>query len=280
MIGIGVGIDYALFIVTRYREALHRTNNPEAAVLEAMTTSGRAVVFAGFTVMVSRARHAPHGPQLPARARGRHVARRRDRGRWPRSRCCPRCSGSSGFTIDKLKVGRRKPEHAARACGTAGRAPCSGAPARSRSPASRCSSSSRCRCCRCASAAPTPATTRPARPPTRRTTSSPTGFGPGANGPILVVANTAEARAAAAAAEADPGAALDARGRVGHRPTAERGRHRGDRDADREDRSAGRDDRAAGAPPARRRRPRGHRRARARRSTSAVRPRARSTSPT
>ena len=38
MIGLGVGIDYALFIVTRYREALHRTNNPEAAVLEAMTT--------------------------------------------------------------------------------------------------------------------------------------------------------------------------------------------------------------------------------------------------
>ena len=40
MIGIGVGIDYALFIVTRYREALHRTASPEAAVLEAMTTVG------------------------------------------------------------------------------------------------------------------------------------------------------------------------------------------------------------------------------------------------
>ena len=53
MIGIGVGIDYALFIVTRYREALQRTSSPEAAVLEAMTTSGRAVVFAGFTVMIS-----------------------------------------------------------------------------------------------------------------------------------------------------------------------------------------------------------------------------------
>ena len=30
MIGIGVGIDYALFIVTRYRDALHRTGSPEA----------------------------------------------------------------------------------------------------------------------------------------------------------------------------------------------------------------------------------------------------------
>ncbi|HEU5481384.1 MAG TPA: MMPL family transporter, partial [Candidatus Tumulicola sp.] len=53
MIGIGVGIDYALFMVTRYRVALHRTNSPEAAVIEAINTSGRAVLFAGFTVMVS-----------------------------------------------------------------------------------------------------------------------------------------------------------------------------------------------------------------------------------
>ena len=53
MIGIGVGIDYTLFIVTRYRAALHRTGSPEAAVMEAMATSGRAVVFAGFTVMIS-----------------------------------------------------------------------------------------------------------------------------------------------------------------------------------------------------------------------------------
>ncbi len=53
MIGIGVGIDYALFIVTRYRSALQRTGSPEAAVLEAMNTSGRAVLFAGMTVMIS-----------------------------------------------------------------------------------------------------------------------------------------------------------------------------------------------------------------------------------
>src|SRR5262249_52350697 len=53
MIGIGVGIDYALFIVTRYRQALERGTEREAAVVEAITTSGRAVVFAGCTVMVS-----------------------------------------------------------------------------------------------------------------------------------------------------------------------------------------------------------------------------------
>ena len=53
MIGIGVGIDYALFIVTRYREELHDGLPPRDAVIRAMTTSGRAVVFAGSTVVVS-----------------------------------------------------------------------------------------------------------------------------------------------------------------------------------------------------------------------------------
>ncbi|HSM67430.1 MAG TPA: MMPL family transporter [Ilumatobacteraceae bacterium] len=53
MIGIGVGIDYALFIVTRYRNALANGVEPHQAVIEAMTTSGRAVLFAGGTVVVS-----------------------------------------------------------------------------------------------------------------------------------------------------------------------------------------------------------------------------------
>ena len=53
MIGIGVGIDYALFIVTRYRTALQRGLAPHDATVEAMGTAGRAVVFAGCTVMIS-----------------------------------------------------------------------------------------------------------------------------------------------------------------------------------------------------------------------------------
>jgi putative drug exporter of the RND superfamily len=53
MIGLGVGIDYALFIVSRYRDALARLRPPEDAVVEAITTSGRAVLFAGCTVMIS-----------------------------------------------------------------------------------------------------------------------------------------------------------------------------------------------------------------------------------
>ncbi|MFM7686069.1 MAG: MMPL family transporter [Actinomycetota bacterium] len=53
MIGLGVGIDYALFIVTRYREYLHAGHAPEDATVRAVDTSGRAVVFAGITVMIS-----------------------------------------------------------------------------------------------------------------------------------------------------------------------------------------------------------------------------------
>src|SRR5690606_20332334 len=53
MIGIGVGIDYALFIVTRYRSALAEGREPRDAVLVAGGTAGRAVVFAGSTVVVS-----------------------------------------------------------------------------------------------------------------------------------------------------------------------------------------------------------------------------------
>ncbi len=53
MIGIGVGIDYALFIVTRYREGLQLGLDVEESVVEAMDTSGRAVLFAGATVIIS-----------------------------------------------------------------------------------------------------------------------------------------------------------------------------------------------------------------------------------
>ncbi|MEA3077590.1 MAG: putative drug exporter of the superfamily [Actinomycetota bacterium] len=53
MIGLGVGIDYALFIVTRYREGLHAGLTTEHAVGVAINTAGRAVLFAGTTVVIS-----------------------------------------------------------------------------------------------------------------------------------------------------------------------------------------------------------------------------------
>ena len=53
MIGLGVGIDYALFIVTRFRENRRGGADVETAVVGAMDTAGRAVVFAGATVILA-----------------------------------------------------------------------------------------------------------------------------------------------------------------------------------------------------------------------------------
>ncbi len=53
MIGLGVGIDYVLFIITRYREELSHELTPHDATVRALGTSGKAVVFAGITVLIS-----------------------------------------------------------------------------------------------------------------------------------------------------------------------------------------------------------------------------------
>jgi len=53
MIGLGVGIDYVLFMVTRYRELTRQGRSPLEATMGALDTSGRAVVFAGITVVLS-----------------------------------------------------------------------------------------------------------------------------------------------------------------------------------------------------------------------------------
>ena len=53
MIGLGVGIDYSLFIINRYRDALLHGREPREAALESVRTSGRAVLFAAVTVIIA-----------------------------------------------------------------------------------------------------------------------------------------------------------------------------------------------------------------------------------
>ncbi|WP_134730375.1 MMPL family transporter [Amycolatopsis nivea] len=55
MIGLAVGIDYALFIVSRYRHELAEGREPEEAAGRAVGTAGSAVVFAGLTVIIALA---------------------------------------------------------------------------------------------------------------------------------------------------------------------------------------------------------------------------------
>ncbi len=53
MIGLAVGIDYTLFILSRYRTELHHTDDREEALGRAVGTAGSAVVFAGLTVLIA-----------------------------------------------------------------------------------------------------------------------------------------------------------------------------------------------------------------------------------
>jgi RND superfamily putative drug exporter len=53
LIGIGVGIDYALLVLTRFRSAMSHGKNRHDAVVEAVTTAGRSVIIAGLTVVIA-----------------------------------------------------------------------------------------------------------------------------------------------------------------------------------------------------------------------------------
>ncbi len=53
LIGLGVGVDYALFIVTRHRQGLIAGRDVESSIVNAVNTSGRAVFFAGIIVCIA-----------------------------------------------------------------------------------------------------------------------------------------------------------------------------------------------------------------------------------
>jgi RND superfamily putative drug exporter len=53
LIGLGVGVDYALFIVTRHRQGLIAGRDTESSIVTAVDTSGRAVLFAGIIVCIA-----------------------------------------------------------------------------------------------------------------------------------------------------------------------------------------------------------------------------------
>ncbi|HEU4913109.1 MAG TPA: MMPL family transporter [Actinomycetes bacterium] len=55
MLGLGLAIDYALFVVSRFREELHRGASTEQALVRTMTTAGRTVAFSGVTVAIALA---------------------------------------------------------------------------------------------------------------------------------------------------------------------------------------------------------------------------------
>ena len=95
MIGLGVGIDYSLFIVTRFRELLHAGLSSRDAAAEAGASAGRAVIFAGVTVAISvtgLALSASLRDDPGHRQRARRADDRPDRQLAAPRRCSP-CSG-------------------------------------------------------------------------------------------------------------------------------------------------------------------------------------------
>ena len=69
MMGIGIGIDYALLMVTRFREWRAAGLDPEAATVATLDTAGRSVMVAGSTVVDQHARPVRDGPVVHARRR-------------------------------------------------------------------------------------------------------------------------------------------------------------------------------------------------------------------
>jgi len=112
LVGLGVGIDYALFVVTRYRAGLRAGSAPAEAVVAAMATSGRAVVFAGSTVVLSLLGLFLLGlPFIYGAALGAIIAVLL--AMTASVTLLPAALGFVGTGIDRLRVGRRpRPEPA------------------------------------------------------------------------------------------------------------------------------------------------------------------------
>ena len=197
MVGLGVGIDYALFIVTRYRENLAAGADPERSVVHALDTAGRAVLFAGTTVVISVL-----GLLLMKTSVMRGVAIGISIGvlttMLASVTLLPALLGFVGRNIDKFGLPHRKrPEGEIRESGwtrwshVIQRHPWPAAilgllvPARAGGPAA-------------VDAARLHRRRQPARratPPARPTTSSPTASAPGFNGPLLLAAETPNGQA-------------------------------------------------------------------------------------
>ena len=91
LIGLGVGVDYALFIVTRHRQGLIAGADVESSIVNAVNTSGRAVLFAGIIVCIALLGMFALGVSLPLRPGHRRRHRRvlhHDRRAHPAARPC------------------------------------------------------------------------------------------------------------------------------------------------------------------------------------------------
>ena len=259
MIGLGVGIDYALFIVTRYRQGLAEGRDPRqcGGGVAGHLRAGRRVRRDHGDPVAARALPAP----APVHAGPGHRGHRR-RGAGHAGRHHPAAGHARVRRTGHRQAGHQAPAAERRRARPAGFL----VPVEPEHPASTrpvhgggrrsCWSAWPSRCSRCAWPSPTPATTRRRPPPVRRSTPWPTGFGPGFNGPLIVVAQVPAGQKARGRGPRRR-RAHDPRGRLRQPGRVQRvGRRRPDRRLP-DHRPPGGPDRGARPHPARRGDPRG-----------------------
>ena len=189
MIGLGVGIDYALFIVTRHKLQLAEGMEVRESVARATATAGGAVVFAGFTVVIALCSLAFAGIPLVSTLGFTAGDRGRRRGAAAAT-LLPAMLGALGPRINSLRSARqdRTPTTASRTAGRAGPAVSPAGPGARRSPRSPVLAVLAIPIFELElgqndiSALPKSTTARQAYDGLTR------GFGPGVNGPLLIAA--------------------------------------------------------------------------------------------
>ena len=196
MMGIGIGIDYALLMVTRFREWRAAGLDPEAATVATLDTAGRCGDRRRQHRRHQHARPVRDGPVVHARRRARHHPRRarrdgRQRHAVPGAARLPRPARRPAAAAARPPPPAARRDRRARRAERAGW-PGAGSSSGTAVPAAivgvaSCSPSPR-RSSASASASPTPATTARARPTRTAYDLLADGFGPGANGPLLIVA--------------------------------------------------------------------------------------------
>jgi RND superfamily putative drug exporter len=180
MIGLGVGVDYALFILTRFRNGLDEGLDKREAAIAAVDTAGRAVLFAGITVMISLMGMLLLGlPFLYGVATAAAIAVLFTM--IAALTLLPALLAIAGDWVNRLRIpflgsGARSIDENSWWFRWSGRGP------RRCSPA-RCCSRSASRPSRCDWGPTTPAPTRRGRPRAKRTTYSPTASGPASTAP-------------------------------------------------------------------------------------------------
>ena len=206
MIGLGVGIDYALFILARHRQNLESGMPVPEAIGRANATAGLSVLFAGITVVVAIAGLQVSGIPMMTMMGWASALMVADRHGRRRSPCCPPCSASParGSTASGCPFIKQKPAYNPRRSRPAGRPGSS--PSRSATAlvaAVLLGDPRRSRCSPCGSASPTPATTRRTRTTRKAYDLIADGYGPGVNGPLAGRGRHPTARPTAAAVVAD-----------------------------------------------------------------------------